>query len=191
MALLTKSYLSTKARKASPNLSEEYIRSFSATDLALSAKSASATDTFDIFLSHAKEDAILIKGLRDELVENGYTVYVDWIDDPRLDRSRVTKETAAILRGRMRQSRCLLFASSESSTKSVWMPWELGYMDAFTSSRVAVVPMVEDADASKDFIGQEYLGLYPYLDKTGTSFRVHTSAVKYTQFPDWLRGTNP
>jgi hypothetical protein len=191
MALLTKSYLTAKAEKASPYLSEAYIRSFSAERLALNAKSASLYETFDIFLSHSREDAILIKGLRDELVELGFSVYVDWIEDPQLDRSNVTKATAEALRTRMKQSKSLLFATSEASKKSVWMPWELGFMDAFTTSRVAIVPMVEDYDAYGGFEGQEYLGVYPYLDKTLSTLWLHKSPSQWVRFKDWLAGSNP
>ena len=43
------------------------------------------------------------------------------------------------------------------------MPWELGYFDAFKPSFVWILPMVTDYDS--EFKGQEYLGLYPTLDK--------------------------
>ena len=191
MALLTRSYLSAKAEKASRYTTESYIRASSAEALTASAKSASRYESFDIFLSHASEDAILIKGLRDELAEFGFSVYVDWIVDPQFDRSNVTKDTASALRGRMRQSKCLLFATSEASRKSVWMPWELGYMDGFTTSRVAIVPMVSDYDAGSEFKGQEYLGIYPYLDKTGSSLWIHKSSSAYVNFKDWLSGKDP
>jgi len=191
MALFTKSSLATKAQQTSPYVTEDYVRNFSANSLGTFAKAAALNESFDIFLSHSREDAILIKGLRDELLELGFSVYVDWIEDPQLDRSHVTKHTAAVLRGRMRQCKCLLFATSSTERKSLWMPWELGYMDAYRGSRVAVAPMVDDADAGAQFNGQEYLGLYPYLDKTGTSLWVHRDSSTYVRFKEWLVGANP
>ena len=191
MALLTKSYLSAKAQKSSGFVTEHYVRASSSEKLLNFSKVASAYETFDIFLSHSREDAILIKGLRDELTDLGLRVYVDWIEDPELDRSNVTAETAAQLRSRMRQAKCLLFATSEAAKLSVWMPWELGYMDGYISSRVAVVPMVEDYQMSEEFRGQEYLGLYPYLDKTGDSLWIHKSSSRYVRFADWLDGKDP
>src|SRR5436190_18295287 len=122
---------------------------------------------------------------------NGYSVYVDWIEDPQLDRSQVTKHTAAALRARMRQCKCLLFATSEASKKSIWMPWELGYMDAHRYSRVAIAPMVEDYEANREFKGQEYLGLYPYLDRSGSSRYVHDAVRVWVTFREWLGGRNP
>lgn len=172
-------------------MTEHYIRASSVEKLLSLANSVTVSDTFDIFLSHAREDAILIKGLRDELTDMGLRVYVDWIEDPQLDRTHVTTDTAKMLRVRMRQARCLLFATSETAKKSVWMPWELGYMDSYRNSRVAIAPMVDDDKASTEFKGQEYLGLYPYLDKTGTSLWIHKSASQYVRFTDWLEGKDP
>jgi hypothetical protein len=191
MSLLTKSYLSAKAQKSSGFATEHYIRASSSEKLLNFAKSASAYETFDIFLSHSREDAIFIEGLRDELTGLGLRVYVDWIEDPELDRSKVTAESAAQLRSRMRQAKCLLFATSEAAKKSIWMPWELGYMDGYHNSRVAVVPMVEDYQSGGEFKGQEYLGLYPYLDKTGESLWIHKSSSRYVRFSQWLDGKDP
>ena len=191
MALLTKSYLSAKAQKSSGFATDSYVRASSAEKLLNFANAATAYETFDIFLSHSREDAILIKGLRDELTDLGLSVYVDWIEDPQLDRSNVTTATACVLRARMRQAKCLLFATSEAAKKSVWMPWELGYMDGYRTSRVAIAPMVEDYQASGEFKGQEYLGLYPYLDKTGDVFWIHKSSSQYVRFTDWLGGKDP
>jgi len=192
MALLTKSDLLSKVSKASGYFAESNIRNFAANELLNEKRAADRfTKTYDIFLSHSSEDAIYIKALRDYLVEAGYTVYVDWIEDPQLNRANVTKATAAVLRQRMNCCRSLLYATSDAARKSVWMPWELGYMDSKTGSRVVVVPIVEDNAASGGFQGQEYLSLYPYLDKTGATLYVHESVSKWVNFSDWIRGSNP
>lgn len=118
--------------------------------------------TYDIFLSHSFADAAIVLGLKKTLEEFGFSVYVDWIEDSALDRSQVTPATAALLRERMRSCRSLLYASSPNATSSKWMPWELGYFDGY-NARVAIVPVVASPQTS--FVGQEYLGLYPYVDK--------------------------
>jgi hypothetical protein len=41
--------------------------------------------------------------------------------------------------------------------------WELGYFDGFSAGSVAVLPIVDYVGAT--FKGQEYLGLYPLVDK--------------------------
>jgi hypothetical protein len=71
------------------------------------------------------------------------------------------------------------------------MPWELGYMDAKTKSRVAVAPIVDDAIANNEYKGQEYLGLYPYLDKTGALLYIQSSNKSFVGFQRWLDGANP
>jgi hypothetical protein len=91
------------------------------------------------------------------------SVYVDWIDDPALDRSKVTVETAAVLRERMKACSSLVYARSGNSSSSVWMPWELGYFDGIKPHQVWILPLVANDDS--EFKGQEYLGLYPPVEK--------------------------
>ena len=192
MALITKSDLRNRVIQSSGFYTEINARRFAESQLLNEKKAADASsETFDIFLSHSSEDAIHIEGLRDLLTDAGFSVYVDWINDPQLNRANVTPATAALLRERMKRSRSLLYATSDSSKKSVWMPWELGYMDAYTNTRVAIVPIVDDDAASGGFRGQEYLGIYPYLDKLGSSFWIHASSSSYKSFSDWLEGSNP
>lgn len=47
------------------------------------------------------------------------------------------------------------------------MPWELGFFDGFRTA-VAVLPVAKNS--SETFSGQEFLGLYPYIDGTGPAF---------------------
>lgn len=118
---------------------------------------------FDIFLSHSSEDAEVIAGIKILLESDGLSVYVDWLQDPQLDRSRVTAATAGLLRARMNNSGYLLYASSRSSSASRWMPWELGYFDGRRPNCVGVLPVVASPTASFD--GVEYLGLYPLIER--------------------------
>lgn len=89
----------------------------------------------------------------------------------------------------MRQCRAMLYVKTENSTDSTWMPWELGYFDAL-KSRVAILPVV--LSARPEFNGNEYLGLYPYVDvqqskPDGTEhIWVNRTASSYTTFEAWL-----
>lgn len=128
-----------------------------------SVTAATAADSFDVFLSHSIADAEIVLGIKQLLEESGLKVYVDWVEDAQLDRRAVTKESAAVLRQRMRQSKSLIYLSSENSSSSKWMPWELGYFDGFKPDGVAIMPVLDSpTDAFK---GQEYLGLYPIVQK--------------------------
>ncbi len=120
---------------------------------------AAISTNYDIFLSHSYEDAQLIIGVKTLIERERLSVYVDWIEDPQADRSKVTAETAELLRQRMAHCRFLLYASSKSSGGSKWMPWELGYFDGLRPNHVGIIPIVDTAGGG--FYGQEYLGLYP------------------------------
>jgi hypothetical protein len=119
--------------------------------------------TYDVFLSHAFSDADLVLGAKKILEERGFTVYVDWIEDSDIDRSKVTKEIAEQIRQRMKSCKRLVYATSENASKSKWMPWELGYFDGHKPGQVYILPLVENP--SDDFQGQEYLSLYPVIGK--------------------------
>jgi hypothetical protein len=123
---------------------------------------AEVTQTFDIFLSHYSEDATIIAGVKALMEADGLRVYVDWVDDPQLDRTRVTAANARTLRTRMDHSRHLVYASSRTSSSSRWMPWELGYFDGHRTGHISILPIVEPAQPN--FAGVEFLGLYPVLE---------------------------
>jgi hypothetical protein len=159
------------------------------------ARARPAGRQYDVFLSHSFRDADLVLGLRNAITDLGFVVYVDWIDDPSVDRKKVSPATAAMLRERMKQCRSLLYATSEAASESRWMPWELGYFDALRQT-VAIVPITRTA-AGDSWTGQEYLGLYPYITRDpGTVDKklhlwVHHAANTYVEFSDWLKGRQP
>lgn len=120
--------------------------------------------SYDVFLSHSKMDASLVLGAKRILELKGYTVYVDWLDDPQLDRSKVNRQTADKLRIRMRSCKLMFYLHTSNARLSKWCPWELGYFDGYTypNPRVFVFPLL--APGEKSFQGQEYLELYPIID---------------------------
>ena len=126
----------------------------------------SGQDDFDIFLSHSYDDRDYILNLFSLLKTYNFKVYVDWIVDKTLNRGNVNITTAEIIRSRMKQSKCLIYATSDNSTNSKWMPWELGYFDGY-KGKVAILPIV--SDNQYEYQGQEYLSLYPYIDKASST----------------------
>jgi hypothetical protein len=129
------------------------------------AKSFSAPREWDIFLSHSMTDADVVLGVKRILEEEGgVKVFVDWVEHPQLDRSKVKPEVADMLRQSMRASKSLVFATSETSPSSKWMPWELGYFDGLKGGeKVAILPLVDSANGA--FLGQEYLQLYRKVER--------------------------
>lgn len=145
---------------------------------------------FDIFLSHSFLDKKAVQGLYQELTDFGYSVYVDWIIDPHLDRTNVTKESASLVRMRMKSSKTLLLAISTNATISKWIPWELGYVDGHTN-KCAIIPVSSERTPPKSFKGTEYLLLYPFIKKlpleNGTNkLWVIESEFKYSLFETWF-----
>lgn len=155
MSLYTSQYLKNVYQNRFTSLNE---------DIRTRTFSASENSSFDIFLSHSFLDKEEVLGLYWILKNKGYKVYVDWIVDPHLDRNNVTKESAELIRKRLRNSKSLLLAVSHNAGMSKWMPWELGYVDGHTS-KCAIAPVSKDNLQRHSYKGVEYLALYPYIDQ--------------------------
>ena len=148
---------------------------------------------YDLFISHSFRDKELISGLYHLFNKAGYKVYIDWIDDKDLDRSKVTSDTAALIKRRIWASTGTTYVSTSNSTSSKWCPWELGVADGM-KGKVCILPVMESS-----FKGQEYLGLYPYLEyakvqgKEKQEFWVYDQVdrSKYVILRDWLKGKSP
>lgn len=152
-------------------------------------ESYSESKTYDIFLSHSVRDAELILGMKGTFEDLGYSVYVDWIEDPQLDRTKVTPATAEKLRKRMESSRSLFYVTTQNAISSKWMPWECGFFDG-KKEKVAIVPVVAQS-ADNSYSGQEYLGLYPYIvqqkDTAGVEkLWVRLSSKQYVGYKKWV-----
>jgi hypothetical protein len=179
-------------RRRSGEQIQKSSRARTASAILIENAAVSIDTEFDIFLSHsyidAEVDSSALLGLKLLLNSMGFSVYVDWITDRQLNRTRVSAKTARLLRRRMDKSNSLLFATSETSARSIWMPWELGYMDALTG-RVAIVPLVEHRSADYEpFKGQEYLGIYPFVDRISNALFVNYPNKNKTveRFDDWM-----
>lgn len=158
-----------------------------------SARTFSRYKTYDVFLSHSVKDAELILGMKGLIEDLGYNVYVDWIDDPELDRSKVSKETARKLRERMNSSKSLFYVTTDNAGNSKWMPWECGYFDG-VKEKVAIVP-VKKTSHSNEFTGQEYLGLYPYVVKEKSTqgkqmLWIRLDRSTYLSYDMWVKTPN-
>lgn len=145
---------------------------------------------YDLFISHSFQDKELVAGLVYLFREAGYTVYIDWLNDSKLNRINVTPDTAKIIKNRIEGSKGTAYISTSNSTSSKWCPWELGVSDGF-NGKVCILPIMN----SSTFKGQEYLGLYPYLDYETTQTGKYdfwvtdqNNAKKYVSLRAWLNG---
>lgn len=152
---------------------------------------------YDLFISHSYLDKNLVYSLVELFNVAGYSVYVDWMIDTQLDRSKVNANTADLLRTRMQDCQGLAYVSTANVAQSKWCPWELGYVDGKRNGRCAILPVVKTS--SEHFNGQEYLGLYPYIDfETGRETKKYEFWVndpgdnqKYVTLRAWLEGADP
>lgn len=183
MAIFTSNYLKNVSRSRTLN-----------ENITLSAQRSTPHSRFDIFLCHSYLDKEEVEGLYLELTRRGLKVYVDWIIDPHLDRNNVTKESAELVRKRLRSSSSLLLAISHNAEVSKWVPWELGYVDGNTQ-RCALVPVSKDNENRNTFHRSEYLKLYPFIEKPNdlSTFSDRLFAVEdtynYVDFQSWLKGS--
>lgn len=195
MALFTQDEVRARARQsvATDRLVKKSYVSRSAEDILREATASfSELKSYDVFLSHSIKDGELVLGIKEILEDLNYTVYVDWIEDPEFDRTRVTPGTANQLRRRMMSSRSLLYVTTENAETSKWMPWECGYFDGL-KEKVAIVPV--KATSTTTYTGQEYLGLYPYCVKEKSSQQIdtlwiHKDAKTYTSYDYWVKTKN-
>lgn len=149
--------------------------------------------TFDLFISHSFKDKDYVVGLDYLFTAAGYTVYIDWIEDSQLDRDNVTPKTAAWIKARIAQSKGAAYVATANSSQSRWCPWELGVSDGM-NGRACILPVM-----SNSFDGQEYLGLYPYLEykkaqgENRYDFWVidQENSDKYISLKSWLSGKDP
>jgi len=181
MALYNSEYLKNLASRNRP-LFESEQRTYS-------VKATPANTVFDIFLSHCFLDREEVQGLYLELDNFGFKVYVDWLIDPHLDRTNVSKSSAKLIQSRLKHSRTLLLAISINATMSKWMPWELGYVDGHTE-KCAIIPVSKERNSPKSFEGTEYLLLYPFIKKAKTNkgqdkLWVIESEHSYSIFDTW------
>lgn len=115
----------------------------------------------DTFLSHSSKDAEFLPGLIRLLENHGASVYCDLSDDRVPDDPN--PETAAIIKGQIKQSVRLVVFVTTNSKDSKWVPWELGLGDAeLGQDDVALFPTA-DKSYKQSWARQEYLGLYRHI----------------------------
>lgn len=157
-------------------------------------ESFSHQKNYDIFISHSFLDKKLISALASLFEEDNLSVYIDWVQDPYLDRNHVTLKTAELVKDRIKQCKSLAYISTQNVTSSKWCPWELGVGDGIHNGKACILPILEED--GENFKGQEYLGLYPYIDYASTQgyntkhFWVTDpqNTNKYVLLKDWING---
>ncbi len=145
------------------------------------------------FLSHSTTDGDLLPGVIAILERHGAAVYVDK-RDPALPPV-TSRETASILRRRIRDASKFILLASLASKDSRWMPWELGIADGIKAPGCTAVLPSPDKSHDRTWTEQEYLGVYDrivYGDLQGHSQPVfmvwNQEKNTATELSAWLQG---
>lgn len=133
---------------------------------------------YDVFISHNSNDENKIVEFYKKLNQNGYVAYIDWVNDKfDLKRQWCNASTAQVIKERIRQSKVFIVFLSQSTLKSQWCPWELGYADAL-GKKICVYLY----DSEKICIPQFYEG-YPkvYFDD-----KIWIEEGERIEFENWI-----
>ncbi|HBC3930626.1 TPA: toll/interleukin-1 receptor domain-containing protein [Vibrio parahaemolyticus] len=129
--------------------------------VAKSLNEALAKNQQTAFLCHSHKDHDLAKGLQILMKENGWDLYIDWEDSEM--PSTPNKETANIIKKKIKTTDWFLFLATGNSTQSRWCPWEIGFADSAKGyEKILIVPTADD---SGNWYGNEYLQLYKRMDE--------------------------
>lgn len=154
----------------------------------------SKKECYDLFISHSFLDKKLILTLINLFNKAGYSVYVDWINDPNLDRDNVSSKTANVIKKRIANCKGLSYIATRNIVNSKWCPWELGLADGRLNGRSCILPVMKEK--STTFRGVEYLGIYPFIeydkiigeDKYEFWVVDQNDSSKYNILRKWLNG---
>lgn len=117
-----------------------------------------------VFLSHSSKDDKYVDGVKKLLIQHEVNVYVD-NGDTRLPENP-SPETATILRNEIIKSDRLIVMATINSSKSGWIPWELGMGDGHKGAdKVAILPL-SNLGNEELWPKREYFALYPIIRKS-------------------------
>lgn len=142
-----------------------------------------------IFLSHSHKDKELVYFLFYIFKRLNVNVYVDWLDS---DLSYPpTGETAIKIKQKIKENKKFILLATNEAIASKWCNWELGLGDENRYiNDIALLPIADNSGVWK---GNEYLQIYPYIDKDykflnlDNGFTVVYPNGKKIDFEKWLR----
>lgn len=113
-------------------------------------KSVQGVKCYDLFISHSSRDREFVRSVVAKANSQGLSCYVDWSSDNEfLKRSMVSDYTKEVLKVRMKQSKYLLYLSSDRSRSSEWVSFELDYYENHLHREILMV--VLDGDDGHDY----------------------------------------
>lgn len=119
-------------------------------------------EQYDIFLVPDMMPKDQLYGLLWMFNQAGYAVSLDWKKLDGETRLKLTEGAAQIQKMRMNRCKTLIYMTDKELVETKWCPWELGYFDGHSDGKCCIFPILDEEE--KIFQGQEYFGLYPYLE---------------------------
>ena len=122
------------------------------------------TATVTVFLSHSHDDLDNpdVNKVISLLRQTGVRVYVDSLDSSLPPFA--SEATATKIKNEIRTNKKFILLATNRAVLSRWCNWELGYGDAFKYiDNIAIIPL---ADNSSDWIGNEYITIYPRIEES-------------------------
>jgi len=142
-----------------------------------------------VFISHSHKNSDLVEYLVALLTKLKIEVYVDWMDDELTYPP--SSKTAVKIKNMIDVNKKFILLATNEGIESKWCNWELGIGDVHKYiDHIALLPV---ADNSGNWIGNEYLRLYPYVDKKYKSlewdndYTVIYPDGKKIDFVQWLK----
>lgn len=125
-----------------------------------------------VFISHKHSDLEDIKeleGVIEILQDLGAKIYIDSMDNTL--PKQTSGETAQRIKEVIMHCKKFIFLATEKAIQSYWCNWELGFGDTHKYIKnIAILPIKEKSLNNSEYIGNEYLQIYPQIDfKDGTT----------------------
>lgn len=142
-------------------------------------KDSQEEDKNEVFLSHKHSDLPFIHDILKYIGEHA-NIYIDSMDSEMTGST--SPDTAEKIKKVIQRAERFLLIATEDAIKSYWCNWELGIGDVLkhAEGRLAIFPIKENGASEEEYIGHEYLGIYPHVIKVlkpGTlnryEYRIH------------------
>lgn len=132
-----------------------------------------------VFLSYRREDKQWVGSIVRFLKNLGVSVYIDYLDETLEDKA--SDAIASTLRSRIGKCKKFICLATPNSSKSKWMPWELGLGDRIVNYlNVAMLPLTNDANQWGD---QEYGNIYGKVTNN-SAYTVSDPNFWFLTYPD-------
>jgi hypothetical protein len=126
-----------------------------------------ASSITSVFLSHSHTDRSIVEQAKVFFQNLGISIYVDWADETMPEKTNGV--TAQKIKNQIISinDKFVLLATN-NAIASKWCNWEVGIADPFKlpTKKIALLPL---ADNSGTWYGNEYLQIYPRIEKRSSN----------------------